>query len=442
MPENQNIEWKESWRDEYLGWICGFANACGGKIYIGINDLGEVIGLKNPEKLLKDIPNKIQSFLGIICDVNIHKRNRKPYIEIIIKPQTVAISFRGEYHYRSGATKQVLRGQALIDFLLRKTGRTWDDVVESRAKFDDISQTVLDDFKEGAYNSNRVKSIKKDKDIKITFANLRLIENNQLKRAGVILFANDPKKFFINSYIKIGRFELSETDLKFQDIIEGPAYKLADMTLEILQKKYLVSQISYQGLQRIETTEYPLEALREIILNAIVHKDYTGAPIQIKVYDDKIMIWNEGTLPEELKIEDLKKEHPSKPRNQLIADIFFKGGMIETWGRGTLKITEECKINRLPEPNFDIKNGGISVTLFKNIFNEEHLKRKGLTKRQIKAILYVKESGKITNSEYQKLTDVSKTTATRELNQMVDEFKLLIKIGETGKGTFYYLKGS
>jgi len=268
------------------------------------------------------------------------------------------------------------------------------------------------------------------------------MEDGQLKRAAVILFSKDPKNFFINAYIKIGRFGKSETDLMSQDVVEGPAYQLADMTLEILQKKYLVSQISYQGLQRIETTEYPLEALREIILNAIVHKDYTGAPIQIKVYDDKIMIWNEGTLPEELKIEDLKKEHPSKPRNQLIADIFFKGGMIEAWGRGTLKITEECRINKLPEPNFNIKNGGISVTLFKNIFNEEHLKRKGLTNRQIKAILFVKESGKITNSEYQNLTDVSKATATRELNQMVDEFKLLIKIGETGKGTFYYLKGS
>ena len=441
MPENQNIEWKESWRDEYLGWICGFANAGGGIICIGMNDKGEILGLKNPEKLMKDIPNKIQSMLGIICDVNLIKKSRKQYIEIVTKPQTVAISFRGEYHYRSGATKQVLRGQALIDFLLKKTGRTWDDVVEPRAKYDNISKSALDDFKDGAYNSNRVKSIQKDKNIKITFENLRLIENNQFKRAAVILFADDPKKFFINAYIKIGRFELSETDLKFQDIIEGPAYKLASMALEILQKKYLVSDISYKGLKRIETTEYPLEALREIILNAIVHKDYTGAPIQIKVYDDRIIVWNEGTLPEDLNIEDLKKDHPSKPRNQLIAEIFFKGGLIEAWGRGTLKVIEECKRNGLPEPKFSKKGGGISVTIFKDIYNEEHLRRIGLSSRQIKVILYVKETKKITNSDYQKLTDVSKTTATRELNQMVDEFKLLIKIGETGKGTFYYLKG-
>ena len=74
MTENQNIEYKESWHDEYLKWICGYANAQGGVLYIGLNDKGTVVGLKNSKKLLEDLPNKIRDVLGIVADVNLHKK--------------------------------------------------------------------------------------------------------------------------------------------------------------------------------------------------------------------------------------------------------------------------------------------------------------------------------------------------------------------------------
>ena len=105
MPENQNIEWKESWRDEYLKWVCGFANGKGGKIFIGKNDNGIITGVDDYERLMNDIPSKIQNYLGIICDVNLYDQAGKYFIEIDVKPQNVAISYRGEYHYRTGATK-------------------------------------------------------------------------------------------------------------------------------------------------------------------------------------------------------------------------------------------------------------------------------------------------------------------------------------------------
>jgi len=113
MHENQNIEFKQSWRDEYLKWISGFANASGGKIYIGIDDTGKVIGLRDAQKLLEDIPNKIVNYLGIVVQVNLLKKNTKHYIEIIVEPSSVPISYRGTYHYRSGSTKQELKGNAL-----------------------------------------------------------------------------------------------------------------------------------------------------------------------------------------------------------------------------------------------------------------------------------------------------------------------------------------
>ncbi len=125
MAESQNIEWKESWRDEYLKWICGFANAKGGKVIIGQNDKGDFIGLDKYKKLMDDIPNKIQNQLGIICDVDLKENNGNKYIEIDVKPYDVPISYQGKYPYRSGSTKQELKGNSLNEFLLKKAGKTY-----------------------------------------------------------------------------------------------------------------------------------------------------------------------------------------------------------------------------------------------------------------------------------------------------------------------------
>lgn len=437
MPENQNIEWKESWRDEYLKWICGFANAKGGKIFIGKNDNGEITGVENHKRLMDDIPNKIQTLLGIICDVDLHEEDGKYYIEIDVKPYDVPISYQGKYHIRSGSTKQELRGNALNDFLLKKAGKTWDDVIEPRASFSDIDLNAIEAFKSGAAKSKRLPFIENENDIEPILENLLLLEDGSLKRAAILLFSKTPERFFINAYVKIGRFGESDSDLKFQEIVEGNAFQLADKTLEVLDRKFFVSPISYEGLQRIEGWEYPYEAIRETILNAVVHRDYMGAPIQISVYDDKLIVWNEGRLPDDMTVEDLKKKHSSRPHNPILASAFFKGGLIEAWGRGTLKIVDECKKAGLPEPDIELNSGGISVTIFKNIYSEKHLKDKGLSDRLIKVVSFVKENGSITNGDYRKMFEISEKTAYRDFEKLV-ELKLLKKEGEK-KGTFYTL---
>lgn len=123
MEESQNIEWKESWKDEYIKWICGFANAQGGIIYIGKNDKGQTTGIKNSKKLLEDIPNKVRDILGILVDVNLCHDKDIEYIAISVLSNLYPVSYKGEYHYRTGSTKQQLKGQALNQFLLRKTSR-------------------------------------------------------------------------------------------------------------------------------------------------------------------------------------------------------------------------------------------------------------------------------------------------------------------------------
>jgi ATP-dependent DNA helicase RecG len=164
-----------------------------------------------------------------------------------------------------------------------------------------------------------------------------------------------------------------------------------------------------------------------------------GAPIQISVYDDKLIVWNEGSLPENLTLEDLKIKHSSRPHNPMLASAFFKGGLIEAWGRGTIKIINECKKAGLPEPLIENVSGGISVTILKTkIVKANVYKSKELNERQLKALEFINDNGKIKNADYQIINNVSKRTASRELKEMVD--KRILELSGVGAGANYIKK--
>jgi ATP-dependent DNA helicase RecG len=270
------------------------------------------------------------------------------------------------------------------------------------------------------------------------FDKLRLTESGQLKRAAIILFGKDPGRCYPSTYVKMGRFAKDDADLRFQEVEEGNLIILLRNVLEQLNHKFLIRSIEFEGMYRIEKGEYPMPALREMLLNALVHRNYMGAHTQIRVYDDKINIWNEGALPAELSLESLKRSHSSRPRNPLIADVCFKGGLIDTWGRGTIRIIDTCIEAGLPEPELIERDGGFLVTLFKNNLTEEQLRKLGLNERQIKAVLYVNENGKITNRDYQKINDCSRNTASSELKELVNNHNILTNNGY-GAGSFYEL---
>ncbi|MBT3206776.1 MAG: transcriptional regulator [Bacteroidetes bacterium] len=441
MQEKQNIEWKESWRDEYLKWICGFANAQGGKIYIGKNDKGDFVGIDNAKKLLEDIPNKVRDILGILVDVNLHETEKGDFLEIVVEPQPFPVNYKGQYHYRSGSTKQELKGAALDKFMLEKKGKKWDGVPVPNISIDDLKNETFEFFKKRAIISKRIdESVLSEKNISI-LENLRLTEKPYLKRASILLFHPDPEKYFTGAFIKIGYFQ-TDTELIFQDEVKGNLFEQVEKTIEILFTKYIKAIISYEGIHRVETYEYPKDAVREAILNALAHKDYSmGVPIQISVYDNKLMIWNYGQLPEDWTVENLMQKHSSIPYNPDIANAFFRAGHVESWGRGTIKIIEQCEEHGLQKPEFENNGKDFWVIFRKDIYNETSLKQLGINERQIKAVLYTKENSRISNKEYQSINSVSKRTATNDLTELVDKFKILNKIGTSGAGIYYKLMG-
>ena len=433
--ESQTVECKQTWRNDCLKAVSAFANSDGGVLIIGLDDRGKPSGLKNVKRLLEDIPNTIRNKLGIIPSVELSKKNKKDIIKITVTPCSVPISYNGKYYLRSGSTVQELQGKDLADFLIKKTGITWDDTIEDKGDFDFINKATIENFKR--YAVDRIPSIAQESDFITILKKLNLTDSATLKRAAVLLFGSEPQRFYSHAFVKIGLF-LTETDIQTTDIVKGNLFEQLESALEILRTKYLVSKIKYEDIHRRDILEYPYEALREAIINALIHRDYWGTSnVQIRIYPDKLVIMNEGSLPPEVPVEKLKTEHLSKPRNKLLAEIFFYAGFIEAWGRGTIKIVEKCLEQGLPEPDFMEENGVMTVTFYKDKWNEENLKKLGLNERQIKAVMYVKENGKITNSKYQNLCKTSERTALRDLEKLIG-LKLFERKGER-KGTIYQL---
>ena len=408
--ENQNTEYKESWRDEYIKWICGFANAAGGSMYIGIDDKGHIKGIADAKKLTEDLPNKIRDILGVLVDANIKNDEGKQYLEIITDGYPYPVNYKGIYYYRSGANNQELKGAALDKFLLKKQGLRWDGTPEPYTQPKDLSNSAFEIFKARASETERFEENIQDDLPADILEKLHLISpNGNLKKAAILLFHPKPEKLFTGATTKIGFFR-TDDDLAFQVEVKGSLIEQADKVIDLLLTKYLKAQITYEGLQRKESFPVPPAALREAVLNAIVHKDYSsGIPIQISVYDDQLIIWNEGELPEDWTVAKLKVKHPSRPYNPDIAHAFFRIGLIESWGRGTIKILNEAKAAKIPAPVFRYDDSGFYV-----VFNFEKISI------EQKVLELIKQNSKITRAEISEALGVSDSSIKRALKYMTD----------------------
>lgn len=437
--EHQNIEYKQNWRDEYKKWICGFANATGGKIFIGIDDKGIVSGIEHPKKLLEEIPNKTKDIPGILVDVNLKTKSKKNYLEIIAEPYPYPISYKGQYHFRTGSTKQELKGAALDKFILKKQGIWWDGIPQPKLSVKDLSKEAINYFKNKAGDTNRVQPglLKERPEILLEKLHLKT-ESGYLKKAVVLLFHPDPEKYITGAYIKIGFFK-TDDDLAYQDEIHGNLFEQVEKTMDLLLTKYLKSAISYNGIHRVENYPVPEQALREAVLNAVVHKDYaSGNPLQISVYNNKIIIWNDGELPEHWTVNKLKTKHPSQPFNPDIANCFFRAGLIEAWGRGTLKIINECKKAKINSPDFKYDPPGFVVEF---TFSEIKIKKPELTSgnNAENILAFITENSSITIAELIEKIGVSERTLKRIIKQLREANKLE-RIGSDKTGEWKIVK--
>ena len=241
--------------------------------------------------------------------------------------------------------------------------------------------------------------------------------------------------------VKVGKFK-DETTIVGDRHIGGNLFTQASEAEEAIKNFINVRyEITGDELTRKSIWDYPLEAIREVLLNALVHRDYfkSNVQTQIKIFDDYIWFFNIGGLPSGITIEQLKDVHPSVARNPLIVHVFYLAGLIEEYGSGIGRILNSLDRTGLPEPEFKEEFDGFSIYMRKKRYTEEYLKELGLNERQIKAMAYVEEHGSISIGDYAKIVpDVDERTLQRDFSSLVE--KNLLKIVGKTKGRRYELK--
>lgn len=438
MLENETLDYKEKFGKNALKTLCAFANTKGGTVVVGVTDAGEKKGIDLSNDGYEKITEQIIGKLGIHPNIEVEdvKESDLKILRISVGRSNVPISLEGTYYKRVGNTTREMKGEELQEFFRRDT--PWDSIAND-CSIEDIDGKSVELFVKMAKEIQRVKIFDADTSAEDVLKSLKLMKGEKLTNAALVLFGKDPQSHFVNASLRVVRIK-GENTIIGDDTIEGNLIRQFGAGEESI-KKFMNVRYEIEGMQRKEIWDYPVPTIREAMLNALIHRDYFkwNVQTQIKIFDDRIWFYNPGGLPAGMTLEELEKVHPSVPRNPLIVHVMYLSGLIEELGSGIKRMETSMKDAGLPAPVFMEEFGGFSVYLRKDLYSAERLKELGLSERQIKAVLYVKENEQITNEEYRQMNEISKPTATRDL-LFLQEKGIFKQVGKTGKGTYYVLE--
>jgi len=391
-------------------------------------------------KILNNTEPKIYPEIGI---QSLNKKNiiYIKYIKVEAYPCDVVLAFGKPFKRVGKNTVRMNNDEYKRKILeIHKRELYFDGQICPEAKFSDIDEKKIKEFLRRARERRKL-DVDETLSIKEILRKLKLIKGEDLTNACILLFGKNPQDFFIQAGVKCIRFkgiDITADMLDFKDI-EGNLFQQVEETENFIFRNIgLRAWLEDRKIERQEKWEYPPKAIREALVNAIVHRDYcSSGKVQVRIYDDRIEFWNAGRLPSGWTPDTLKQEHTSEPFNPLIFKMFFWVGEVEEVGSGTNKIVSWCKEWGLPEPEFGISGTSIFVRIRKDILTPDYLKKLGLNERQIKAVMYVKKEGKITNKEYQTMFKVSKATATRDLSELAE--KQIFNMIGSGKRNIRYI---
>jgi len=302
MRENQNVEYKQMWKDEYLRWVSAFANTTGGVIYIGVDDNGKVVGLKNADELVYMIPHKIKDYLGILVETSIKRKKNKEYICIKVEKHPYPVSLRGRYYLRSGSNTYEAMGMELDRLMLKRLGIRWEKVSGHYSSISDLDTYVIDYFKKKGLENGKLTEREVNVDDETLLKNLRLYHGKELSYAALLLFGKDLEEWVYNSFVTICEIT-DDGKISRSDKVSGSILIQLEETMELLYRKYI-------------SDEVPKDVMREILLNALMHKAYDAQnPIQISVYKNKVTVYNSSIYNPDINKETIYNSHPSIPPN-------------------------------------------------------------------------------------------------------------------------------
>jgi predicted HTH transcriptional regulator len=272
---------------------------------------------------------------------------------------------------------------------------------------------------------------------------LNLLAGARPSQAAILLFGANPQRFVPVAELKCLHFHGTEVrkPIPSYQLFKGTLFEQVDQAVDfVLAKLARAVGTRARGPAAPVAYEIPKEVVAEAVVNAAAHRDYTSnAGIQVHVFSDRVEVWNPGGLPPDLTPERLREEHPSIPRNPLLAEALYLARYIEKAGTGTLDMIQRCRAGGLPEPDFAQRGGQFVVTLWRAWLTDAALDRLGLSDRQRQAIALAKQNGRISTRDYRDLAGVTDRTALRDLQVLVGK-KILHRVGATGRGTHYVIR--
>ena len=400
-----------------------------------------MVGLTVADSTFLKVSQKIREKLKpeIIPEIRERSDDNKSIIEVIISEGTHKPYFvDGVPYIRSGSESVKMPPDVLTRLIMEQQGYAWDHDICAGATLDDIDPALVKSY---LTRARQVRQIDLDPDTPVETAldSLELLNDGRPTNAAILFFGRNPQRFIDSAEIRCARFRGDDVTQPYANmkVIGGAVVGQIDQTeLFIRDNIAKAAWMPKEKFEREESWEYPPEAFREAVINAVCHRDYqSSGNVQVSIFTTSLEILNPGLLPPTLTIESLKRRHSSKPRNRLIADLLFRIKYIERWGSGTTKMIRVCRDLGMPEPEFREQDEDFMVTFRRSSVNVLLDQPDLLNERQKLAIEFLKTHGSITTLEYIRVARCHERTARKDLADLV-RLNVVVKQG-LGKLTRY-----
>ena len=360
--ENEQIEFKETTGQLERGMetLCALLNGAGGAVLFGVTDKGKVIGQDLSDKTKRDIVEAIRRIEPLpaikisyttIPDTNRYVIGLHADAQLSARPFT----YKGRAYHRMESVTSVMSQEKYNLLLLQRGGKYgWETIINENLKIENLDSNIIRGAVRMGVESGRLPETTILEEIPIILGKFDLsFGDGKLKNAAAVLFGKNLSDY-PQCLLRMARFKGTNKDEFVDNLrVHGNIFELLDAAMAFFFKHLSISG-KIEGLYREEELSIPYKALRESCINAFCHRAYghPGSSVGIAIYDDRVEIENTGTFPADVTLENLLKEHHSKPQNPLIANVLYKSEILESWGRGIGLMMSECRRVGIPEPEF------------------------------------------------------------------------------------------